>query len=125
MAEVTSQCDPPHGRPPDPAVSRGELVAVATSRIGRACCPDEPPRKRKAMSRFKNAKHLFGLAGLFAIGLLAMLVARAVFVPKSFGKYGHYRGDAITEIAAMPVATQASVKATTRMEQQSRVSQTG
>jgi hypothetical protein len=27
-------------------------------------------------------------------------VARQLFVPKSFGRYGHYRGDALTEIAA-------------------------
>jgi hypothetical protein len=28
---------------------------------------------------------------------------RTFFVPKSFGKFGHYRADAVTEIAALPV----------------------
>ena len=30
------------------------------------------------------------------------LGVRAFFVPKSFGQYGHYRADAVTEIAALP-----------------------
>lgn len=56
------------------------------------------------MSRFKDAKHLFRLAGFFGIGLVAMILARTLLVPKSFGKYGPYRGDAVTEIASLPVA---------------------
>ncbi len=56
------------------------------------------------MSKFKDARHLFRLLGLFAIGIAAVLVGRAILVPKSFGKYGHYRGDAIAEISSLPVA---------------------
>jgi hypothetical protein len=55
------------------------------------------------MNAFKDAGHLFRLAGVFVVGLLAFLVIRGYLVPKSFGQYGHYRGNAVSEIAARPV----------------------
>jgi len=55
------------------------------------------------MNALKDAGHLFRLAAVFIAGILVFLGVRAFFVPKSFGQYGHYRGDAITEIAARPV----------------------
>lgn len=55
------------------------------------------------MSVFKDSGHLFRLAALYAVGTLAFLGIRAYFVPHSFGQYGHYRGNAIVEIAAHPV----------------------
>src|SRR5271157_4688766 len=39
-----------------------------------------------------------------AIALIAFATLRALVVPHSFGQYGHYRGDAIAEVAARPVA---------------------
>jgi Cytochrome c7 and related cytochrome c len=56
------------------------------------------------MNRFKNIEHLLGLALVFAVGLIAFVFLRALLVPRSFGQYGHYRGNAIAEIAAHPVA---------------------
>ncbi len=38
------------------------------------------------------------------IALIAFVVLRAAVVPRSFGQYGHYRADAIQEIAARPIA---------------------
>lgn len=55
------------------------------------------------MSAFKDAGHLFRLAAVFLIGILAFLVIRGFMVPRSFGQYGHYRGDALAEIAARPI----------------------
>jgi uncharacterized CHY-type Zn-finger protein len=55
------------------------------------------------MRAFKEAGHLFRLAAVFAIGGIAFLGVRAYLVPKSFGQYGHYRGDVMSEIAAHPV----------------------
>jgi Cytochrome c554 and c-prime len=55
------------------------------------------------MRVFKDAGHLFRLAGLFAAGTLLFLVIRGFIVPRSFGQYGHYRGAAIAEIAAHPI----------------------
>jgi hypothetical protein len=55
------------------------------------------------MRALKEAGHLFRLAAVFAIGGSVFLGVRAYLVPRSFGQYGHYRGDAITEIAARPV----------------------
>lgn len=52
---------------------------------------------------FKDAGHLFRLAGVFLVGILAFLVIRGLLVPASFGQYGHYRGDAMAELAARPV----------------------
>jgi hypothetical protein len=55
------------------------------------------------MKVFKDAGHLFRLAAVFLVGTLAFLAMRVFLVPKSFGQYGHYRGDAIAEMAARPV----------------------
>ncbi len=55
------------------------------------------------MSAFKDSGHLFRLAALYAVGTLTFLAIRGYFVPRSFGQYGHYRGAAITEIAARPI----------------------
>ncbi|MGB9071259.1 MAG: multiheme c-type cytochrome [Terriglobales bacterium] len=55
------------------------------------------------MKAFKDAGHLFRLAAVFLAGTLAFLGMRVFLVPKSFGQYGHYRGDAIAEMAARPV----------------------
>jgi len=53
---------------------------------------------------FKDIEHLVRLAAVMAIAVVAFVVLRAAVVPRSFGQYGHYRGDAIAEIAARPVA---------------------
>ena len=55
------------------------------------------------MNAFKDAGHLFRLAAVFLCGVLAFLVVRGFLVPKSFGQYGHYRGNALREIAARPI----------------------
>lgn len=51
----------------------------------------------------KDAEHLLRIAALFAVGVLTFLGIRAFLIPHSFGEYGHYRGDAIAEIAALPI----------------------
>ena len=53
---------------------------------------------------FKDVEHLVRLAAVMVIALVAFLVLRAAVVPHSFGQYGHYRGDAIAEIAGRPIA---------------------
>lgn len=53
---------------------------------------------------FKDIEHLIRLAVAMALGVLAFVLLRAVVIPRSFGQYGHYRGDAIREIAARPIA---------------------
>jgi cytochrome c553 len=45
-------------------------------------------------------KHIVRLIFLIAILGAAILGARAIFIDKSFGIYGHYRADAVAEIAA-------------------------
>jgi hypothetical protein len=47
---------------------------------------------------FHEKEHLFRVAGLFVLGLFAFFVARAIFVPAGFGRYGHYRPGAVPEI---------------------------
>jgi len=54
------------------------------------------------MNRFKDKGHLVRIAAVFLLGTTLFLVLRAWQVPKSFGQYGHYRGDSIGEIAALP-----------------------
>lgn len=55
------------------------------------------------MSRFKDAEHLLRVALVFVVGILAFVLLRGVLVPRSFGEYGHYRGNALAEIAAKPI----------------------
>ncbi len=54
------------------------------------------------MSSLKDTGHLFRFAGLFVIAFLVFWVIRGYVVPKSFGQYGHYRGAALSDIAAHP-----------------------
>lgn len=53
---------------------------------------------------FKDIEHLIRLALAMAVAVALFVVLRASVVPRSFGQYGHYRGDAIKEIAARPIA---------------------
>ena len=55
------------------------------------------------MTNFKDAGHLFRMAAVFLVGVVLFLVARSLFVPSSFGQYGHYRGAAIADVANRPV----------------------
>ena len=43
------------------------------------------------------------MAGVFATGIVVLLIARSIFVPKTFGQYGHYRAAALKEIADKPI----------------------
>ena len=53
---------------------------------------------------FKDVGHLIRLAVVIAIALVVFVILRTAVVPRSFGQYGHYRGAAIGEIAARPIA---------------------
>lgn len=52
----------------------------------------------------KDAEHLIRIALVFLAALGVFLVLRGFIVPHSFGRYGHFRADAIPEIASRPVA---------------------
>jgi len=52
----------------------------------------------------KDAEHLVRLGAAFAIVLVGFLLVRAHLVPKSFGQYGHYRGDALAELSSKPIS---------------------
>lgn len=51
--------------------------------------------------RLRDAQHLVRLGLLFAAGIVVFLVLRALFVPATFGDYGHYRGAALGEARAL------------------------
>jgi len=55
------------------------------------------------MRFFRDTGHLFRFAGIFVTGFLVFLGVRGCLVPSSFGRYGHYRGAAISEIGARPI----------------------
>ena len=55
------------------------------------------------MNTFKDSGHLFRLASVFAVGFFLLVLARGFLLPKTFGEYGHFRGDAMKEIAAQPI----------------------
>jgi len=52
---------------------------------------------------FKDTEHLVRLVVVMLVALVGFLVLRAAVVPKSFGEFGHFRGNALNEIAALPV----------------------
>jgi len=55
------------------------------------------------MPAFKDAGHLFRVAAVFLLGVVSFLGIRSLLVPQSFGRYGHFRGNALQEISALPV----------------------
>jgi hypothetical protein len=67
------------------------------------------------MRVFNDSGHLIRLVGLYAVGTLSFFVLRSFTVPHSFGQYGHYRGNAIAEIAAPAVGTSSIVQVTTQV----------
>jgi formylmethanofuran dehydrogenase subunit E len=52
----------------------------------------------------KDVDHLLRVVAVFLLAGLAFLGVRAYLVPHSFGEYGHYRGNAIAEIASLPAS---------------------
>lgn len=46
---------------------------------------------------FRDKEHLLVVVGIFAGGLLAFLVLRALFVPEGFGEYGHFRAGSLDD----------------------------
>lgn len=46
---------------------------------------------------------LKSLLPLLVVFILIFLIARHFLVPESFGKYGHYRANAMDEIGALPI----------------------
>lgn len=51
----------------------------------------------------KHAKHVFRAFLALAAAIVALLLGRSAFVPKSYGAYGSYRGDNVAEQMARPV----------------------
>ena len=54
--------------------------------------------------RFQHIGHVLWVAALFGVGTAAFLVLRWAMVPKDFGEYGFYRGGALEDIKARPIA---------------------
>ena len=75
-----------------------DRAAGAGSREGTALMSEE------SKGPFQNTQHLLRMAGIFAVGILLFVVARALLVPEGFGKYGHYRAPAIDDNAAKPLS---------------------
>ena len=52
---------------------------------------------------FKDKEHLVRMVALFAAGFVLFLIAKALFVPKGFGDYGHYRAGALADNRVRPI----------------------
>jgi cytochrome c554/c'-like protein len=96
VTAITSSCDLNHRSPFDSPVSKNSAFFRAPTR--------RPQVRRPDANLFKDLEHLVRLAVVIAIALVAFVLLRAAVVPRSFGEYGHYRGAAIGEIAAGPIA---------------------
>lgn len=54
------------------------------------------------MARFPQ--QLRPLIVIFGLLITGLVIARQLLVPESFGRYGHYRADAVDEVATLPLA---------------------
>jgi hypothetical protein len=45
----------------------------------------------------------FSLSIMFTIIIAVFIIGRMVFIPKSFGQYGHYRADAVNDVESLPI----------------------
>lgn len=54
--------------------------------------------------RFRHAGHVLRMGAVFALGIVALLVARWMLTPADFGKYGFYRPGALDDIKARPIS---------------------
>jgi hypothetical protein len=50
----------------------------------------------------RDIEHLLRVAAVFVVVISAFLVTRHFLVPKTFGKYGHYRAAAAEEMQSLP-----------------------
>jgi predicted CXXCH cytochrome family protein len=48
-------------------------------------------------------RHLIRAAGLLALFVVSIFAVKSEFIPRSFGQYGHYRGENVKEWANLPV----------------------
>jgi hypothetical protein len=65
---------------------------------------DEPGLiNSKILPLMRHDKHVFRLVFLLVLVVGGFLIVRNLFVPPSFGQYGHYRGDNLAEQRAMPI----------------------
>jgi hypothetical protein len=55
------------------------------------------------MKDLKDARHLLRLVAVFAAVFAIFLLVRSALVPRGFGKYGHYRAEALAEAQAKPI----------------------
>jgi len=54
--------------------------------------------------RFQHARHLFRVAAVLGVVLVAFLVARWALIPSDFGVLGYYRAGALDDVKALPIA---------------------
>ena len=52
---------------------------------------------------FKIPQQFLPLALIFLSAIAALVIARELFVPETFGDIGHYRAASVGEIAALPI----------------------
>jgi predicted CXXCH cytochrome family protein len=54
-------------------------------------------------ARWRDAEHLFRVAGLFLAGLACFVALKVLFVPAGFGAYGHFRAGALDDNRSHPL----------------------
>ena len=55
------------------------------------------------MNLSRIPQQIIPLIVIFALAIVALVVARQMLVPASFGEYGHYRADAVDEVASQEI----------------------
>jgi cytochrome c7-like protein len=107
MAITARAANPGENRPVRCQRAAEQLTAerMGISATGASLGISDVARRCRSIMRnpFDDFGHLFRLAAVFLAGIVVFVAARSFLIPHSFGQYGHFRGDAIQEIAAKPV----------------------
>jgi hypothetical protein len=55
------------------------------------------------LRKLKIPQQIVSLSIIFALLIAALIISRTLLIPKSFGQYGHYRAEAVEEVASRPI----------------------
>lgn len=83
----------------DSGIEVHDVTAVSDVTPRHSTSREAPPPK----PTWRDYEHVLRVALVFLLAIGVFLIWRAWMVPKDFGVYGHFRANALTEVAALPV----------------------
>ncbi|MBI2343690.1 MAG: hypothetical protein HYV02_05120 [Deltaproteobacteria bacterium] len=93
--------------PRDPErLLRSPIAAFFRSLTTRESLPSAPPQDKgvTVTSPMKHTKHYYRIAAFLIGAIFLFLIVRAFLIPKSFGEFGFYRADNLSEQKRLPIS---------------------